>query len=200
MTCRGSRYVRSLVGAGLAVSLATATTPVAQADPSTGGATTRVDVAVGGGVPDAYAYSVDLSSDGRLVAFASSAGNLVARDTNGSEDVFVRDRATGVTSRVSVSSLEAQGNGVATSPTISGDGRYVAFVSSASNLVAGDTNRADDVFVRDRLGGTTVRASVRTGGGQATAGADWGTISADGRFVAFSSTSANLVPGDTNGA
>ncbi len=190
--------MRSIVAVGLAVSLVTATTLVAQADSSTEGATTRVDVAVGGGVPDAYAYSVDLSSDGRLAAFASSADNLVARDTNGAEDVFVRDRATGVTSRVSVSSLEAQGNGVATSPTISADGRFVAFVSSASNLVVGDTNRADDVFVRDRVGGTTVRASVRTGGGQATSGADWGTISADGRFVAFSSTSANLVPGDTN--
>lgn len=83
-------------------------------------------------------------------------------------------------------------------PAISGDGRFVAFPSAASNLVAGDTNEAVDVFVRDRLAGTTERVSVGSGGEQADGRSDWGAISADGRLVAFDSEASNLVAGDTN--
>ena len=89
--------------------------------------------------------------DGRFVVFESYASNLVPGDTNGTRDVFVRDRGTGTTERVSVSSGGAQGNGESAEPVISGGGGgYVAFVSAASNLVPGDTNRRFDIFVRAR--------------------------------------------------
>src|SRR5207244_3779910 len=91
-----------------------------------------------------------ISADGRFVAFFSSATNLVAGDTNGSPDVFVHDRQTGVTERVSVDSTGTQGNSVSAFPAISADGRFVAFRSDATNLVAGDTNGVDDIFVHDR--------------------------------------------------
>ncbi len=143
-----------------------------------------------------------ISADGRFVAFASFSDNLVPGDTNGTTDIFVRDRVTGTTERVSVSSAGRQADGPSglingmAGPSISADGRYVAFDSEATNLVRGDTNSADDVFVRDRLLGTTERVSVATGGAQA--GGVNGAISDDGTRVAFSSSADNLVPGDTN--
>ena len=112
----------------------------------------------------------DMTPDGRFVVFASSASNLVAGDTNGVGDVFVRDRRTGVTERVSVGPKGVEGNGdsnflgIATAPAISDDGRYVAFKSDASNLVKGDRNHLTDVFVRDRAAATTERISGDGGG------------------------------------
>ena len=94
-----------------------------------------------------------ISANGRFVAFVSVATNLVAGDTNAKSDVFVRDRVSGATERISVSSAELQGNQDSRDPSISADGRYVAFVSDATNLVAGDTNNASDVFFRDRQAG-----------------------------------------------
>ena len=131
--------------------------------------------------------SVDpaISADGRFVAFSSDATNLVPGDTNGTADVFVRDRQTGTTRRVSVGSGGAQGNGLSVDPAISADGRFVAFASDATNLVPGDTNGADDVFVRDRQTGTTRRVSVGSGGAQGDRVSFDPAISADGRFVAF---------------
>jgi uncharacterized repeat protein (TIGR01451 family) len=126
----------------------------------------------------------DMTPDGRFVVFASAASNLVPDDTNGVGDVFVRDRRTGVTERVSVGGKGAQGNGdsnffgISTAPAISDDGRYVAFKSDASNLVKGDRNELTDVFVRDRAAGTTERISGDGGG-------DNPGISPDGNFVAF---------------
>jgi uncharacterized repeat protein (TIGR01451 family) len=126
----------------------------------------------------------DMTPDGRFVVFASAASNLVPGDTNGVGDVFVRDRRTGVTERVSVGPKGVQGNGdsnffgIATAPAISDDGRYVAFKSDASNLVKGDRNQLTDVFVRDRAAGTTERISGDGGG-------DNPGISPDGNFVAF---------------
>jgi Tol biopolymer transport system component len=141
-----------------------------------------------------------ISADGRFVTFASAATNLVPGDTNDQADVFVHDRLMGTTERVSVNSAEGQANGGSIRSAISADGRFVAFRSDARNLVPGDTNSADDIFVRDRLAGTTERVSVSSGGGQATgSGTDHPSISADGRIVAFESSAANLVPGDTNG-
>ena len=96
----------------------------------------------------ATASSPAISADGRFVAFDSEATNLVPGDTNDASDVFVRDRQTGTTRRVSVSSGGAQGNGASFDPAISADGRFVAFNSDATNLVPGDTNGAADVFVR----------------------------------------------------
>ena len=132
----------------------------------------------------------------------------------------MRDRATGKIERVSVSSRDTQANGDSglRGLAISGDGRYVAFASEASNLVAGDTNEeclspvvrvhdsndqvrynCGDVFVHDRVTGKTTRASAGSGGEQANGASYEPSISADGRFVAFSSEASNLVAGDTNG-
>jgi Tol biopolymer transport system component len=141
-----------------------------------------------------------ISADGRFVAFQSTASNLVPGDTNGVSDVFVRDLQTGRTERVSVDSTGTPGNGVSEAPSLSGDGALVAFTSQATNLVAGDTNNATDVFVHDWHTGATVRASVATDGTQADRAAYDPRLSADGRFVAFDTDATNLVPGDTNGA
>ncbi|MBI2206099.1 MAG: hypothetical protein HYU41_19860 [Candidatus Rokubacteria bacterium] len=140
-----------------------------------------------------------LSADGRFVAFVSCASNLVPNDTNGQCEVFVRDRLTGTTQRMSVASDGTQGNAYSDIPAISADGRYVAFFSPATNLVAGDTNGHADVFVRDRETGTTQRVSVATGGTQGHNQSYPSGISADGWYVAFYSLASNLVAGDTNG-
>ncbi len=141
-----------------------------------------------------------LSADGRFVAFRSSASNLVPGDTNGMMDIFVRDRQTGATQRVSVNSGGAQGNGDADEPAMSADGLFVAYASSATNLVAGDTNGVSDVFVHNRQTGTTERIIVNSAGVQGNDGSVDAAISADGRFVAFASLATNLVASDTNGA
>jgi archaellum component FlaF (FlaF/FlaG flagellin family) len=150
----------------------------------------------------------DISTNGRYVAFVSLADNLVPGDTNGDPDVFVKDTQTGVTTRVSTDSEGNQANPCyygcyyynfgSSDPSISADGRYVAFYSYADNLVPGDTNQAPDVFVKDALTGATTRASTDSSWAQASGG-NGSAISADGRFVAFNSTDADLVPGG-NGA
>ncbi len=172
------------------------------------GTTTRVSVDSAGGQANDFSgaapsISVDtsISADGRFVVFQSDATNLVAGDTNGASDVFVHDRQTGTTTRVSVDSAGHEATGLypaSGDPAISADGRFVAFDSNATNLVAGDTNSAYDIFVHDRQTGTTTRVSVDSAGNQAN-GYD-PSLSADGRFVAFTSGASNLVAGDTNGA
>jgi Tol biopolymer transport system component len=163
--------------------------------------TQRVSVATGGAQATGSAGedNLSISDDGRYVAFDSDAPNLVAGDTNGARDVFVRDRIAGTTERISVDSNGVQGNADSAFPSISADGRYVAFASTASNLVAGDTNAHSDVFVRDRLSGTTERVSVDSNGVQGNADSYAPSVSADGRYVAFASDATNLVPGDLNG-
>jgi len=163
------------------------------------GTTERVSVSIGGAQGNAASFHPRLSYDGRYVAFHSSATNLVAGDVNGFPDVFVRDRQLGTTELVSLSSGGAQGNFSSNVGGISDDGRYVAFSSGASNLVAGDTNAVNDVFLRDRQAGTTERVSISSGGAQANGSTGSSDISADGRFVAFDGGASNLVPGDTNG-
>ena len=164
------------------------------------GQTARVSVADDGAQGDDNSYGPSVSGDGRFVAFHSEAGNLLPDDTNGATDVFVHDRQTGYTSRVSVASDGAQGNGWSSDPSISSDGRFVAFTSSAGNLADGDTNGSDDVFVHDRHTGQTARVSVASDGAQGNNDSYWACVSADGRFVAFASSAGNLVEGDTNGA
>jgi murein DD-endopeptidase MepM/ murein hydrolase activator NlpD len=148
-------------------------------------------------------YGQSISADGRYVAFASSASNLVSGDTNGARDVFLRDTQMNTTIRVSVDSTGAQGNsnsaGYSYITSISANGRYVVFESLASNLVSGDTNGMDDVFVRDTQMNTTTRISVASSGTQGNSGSSYASISADGRYVAFDSYASNLVSGDTNG-
>jgi Tol biopolymer transport system component len=160
--------------------------------------TTRVSVSTGGAQGNNLSFEAWISADGRFVAFQSSATNLVAGDTNTSPDVFVRDLQTGTTERVSLATGGAQGNSSAVAPSISADGRFVAFAGYSSNFVAGDTNGVADIFVRDRQSGTTECVSVATGGTIGGAVSNLPSISADGRFVAFESYAANLVAGDTN--
>ncbi len=157
--------------------------------------------AAGTSSPREASFGAAVSADGRYVAFSSSSADLVAGDTNRSIDVFVRDRGTGRTERVSVGAggEQARRSSLGSDqPSISGDGRFVAFSSAASNLVPGDTNGEPDVFVRDRLTGKTARVSLATGGAQARRGSALPAISADGRVVAFVSAAANLVRADTN--
>jgi hypothetical protein len=144
-----------------------------------------------------------INGDGRYVAFLSEASNLVPDDTNNVWDIFVHDRQTGVTERVSVDSAGFEGNGDSLSPSISSDARYVSFSSSASNLVPGDTNGVEDIFVHDRQTGITDRLSVDGAGneGNSHSGGSWVGVgfSGDARYVAFESWASNLVAGDTNG-
>jgi Tol biopolymer transport system component len=163
------------------------------------GQTTRVSVASGGAQANGPSYDPSISADGRYVAFASLATNLVSGDTNNFRDIFVHDRQTGQTTRVSVASDGTQANGHSYDPSISADGRYVAFASLASNLVSGDTNNTGDIFVHDRQTGATTRVSIGPGGTQANRGSLAPSISADGRYVAFHSDATNLVSGVTNG-
>jgi Tol biopolymer transport system component len=163
------------------------------------GATERLSVDSAGGQGNGLSEHPAISADGRYVAFDSGASNLVAGDTNAASDIFLHDRQLGTTERVSVDSAGGQGNGGSVYPVISADGRFVAFESAASNLVATDTNATFDIFVRDRRLGTTERVSLSSGGGQGNSGSGLASISVDGRCVAFRSSSTNLVAGDTNG-
>ncbi|MEG4625606.1 hypothetical protein Q5691_15130 [Microcoleus sp. w1-18aA5] len=139
-----------------------------------------------------------ISSDGRFVVFGSPASNLVPGDTNASSDVFVRDTLANTTTRVSVDSAGNQGNNLSTEPSISANGRFVTFWSNATNLVPGDTNNTNDIFVRDSLTDTTTRVSVDSAGNQGNKYSGNPSISADGRFVAFHSRATNLVSCSTS--
>jgi Tol biopolymer transport system component len=163
------------------------------------GTTERISIASSGAQANGHSYDPSISADGRYVAFDSAGSTLVPGDTNGVWDVFVRDRQAGTTERISLASSGAQGNGHSYDPSISADGRYVAFDSGASNLVPGDTNGYWDVFVHDRQTHRTTRVSVSSTGKQGKLHSEWPSISADGRYVAFHSSSPNLVWGDTNG-
>src|SRR5439155_25832392 len=163
--------------------------------------TTLVSVnQTGTGGGNGHSVSPVISADGRYVAFESEASNLIVNDTNNASDVFVRDLVTGTTTLVSVrSGGTGAGNGASTSPLISADGRYVAFVSLASNLVANDTNDSFDVFRRDLQTATTILASVRAdGNGGGNDDSDSPVMTPDGRWLAFVSKATNLVAGVTN--
>jgi len=140
-----------------------------------------------------------LSADGRFVAFESDAATMVPGDTRTNTDIFVRDRRAGTVARASVSSTGAEAKGDSFAPSISANGRVVAFESAAWNLVEGDHNDSADVFVHDRLTNATKRVSVNPGGGDANGTSFAPEVSADGRFVAFASVATNLVAGDDNG-
>ena len=163
------------------------------------GQTSRVSVGPNGTQSKDGSAHPSISADGSFVAFESWARNLVPNDTNDWLDVFVHNRKTGQTSRVSVNSNGNQGNKISFAPSISADGRYVAFGSESDNLVPNDNNKVKDVFVHDRETGKTIRASVDSNGGQAYNWSGGAVISPDGRFVAFESWADQLVPGDTNG-
>ena len=186
---RDTRFACLLVAAFLLTAL----------PPLSAQATTRVSVDSAGVEGNNGSWVPSISGDGRFVAFESYASNLVPGDTNLTVDVFVHDRQTGQTTRVSVDSAGVEGNGWSWPSSISGDGRFVAFESGASNLVPGDTNLTGDVFVHDRQTGQTTRVSVDSAGVEGNSVSQTHSISGDGRFVAFESAAYNLVPGDTNG-
>lgn len=176
---------------------------------SKGGQSANADASL---YPGSYVSHRAISADGRVIAFSSTADNLVEGDTNGVEDQFVHDLETGWTERVSVSSqLEEQDLGTwgphyartrETYNGISSDGRYVAFYSNATNLVPGDNNATQDVFVHDRKLGKTELVSLDRDGRPAGAGNGNPAvaISADGRFVIFFSVANTFVPKDSGGS
>lgn len=196
-------FVASSAALGLVLALLAG--PPALAHPP--GVTERVSVGPGGVAGDDTSTAAAISADGRFIAFWSFASNLVAGDTNGTTDVFVRDRLTQTTERVSVDSRERQSMGGDAGgtpdtnwgrPAISGDGRFVAFASTATNLVKGDRNQVADIFVRDRVARTTERISMAGRRVEANAESSGPAITPDGRFVAFSSFANNLAAGDAN--
>jgi Tol biopolymer transport system component len=157
------------------------------------GTTKRISVASDGTQGNNYdSYNASISADGRYVTFYSDATNLVSGDTNDAGDIFVKDLQTGTTNRISVASDGTQGNGNSNIPSISANGRYVAFESGASTLVSGDTNGSSDIFVKDLQTGTTKRISIASDGTQGNGNSYSPSISADGRYVAFVSDSSNL--------
>jgi hypothetical protein len=160
--------------------------------------TERISVASDGSEGNGGSQAPTISGNGRYVTYNSYASNLVPGDTNNSLDVFVYDRKTGITERVSVDGDGSEGNGASLAPDISDDGRYVSYHSFASNLVLGDTNNNSDVFVYDRKTGITERISVASDGSQGNGLSDFPTISDDGRYVAYQSEATNLVQGDLN--
>lgn len=144
-------------------------------------------------------FATDLSPDGRYVVFYSWDDDLVPGDTNESSDVFVRDLREGTTLRVSLADDESQANNYSHNEAqISADACLVTFDSGASNLVEGDTNGHNDVFVRDRCNGTTERLSVRPDGTEGNADSARPRISADGSHVAFATEATNLGGNDSN--
>jgi Tol biopolymer transport system component len=164
------------------------------------GATTRVSTATGG--VQAAGVGCAISADGRFVVLGGGDDLVPGQPPSGVMDVFVHEVATGVTTRVSVGSSGELGDDDSGWPgtfSLSGDGRYAAFTSSATNLVQGDTNCVNDVFVHDRRTRATTRVSVGADGSEGNGESYLGAISTDGRFVAFQSRASNLVPADTNG-
>jgi len=159
--------------------------------------TDLVSVNASGVQGDSVSRFSRISADGRYVAFESLASNLVPGDTNDEFDQFVVDRQTHAVTRVNVlpsGEQDRYGSAAATRPTISADGRYVAFNSGEDVLVPQDNNSSFDVFLRDRDTATTTRASLANDGAEVRFGASAGAISSDGRHVAFSSSSPTLMP------
>lgn len=159
--------------------------------------TRRVSVGRGHRQGNNASFQPGLSANGKRVVFASLASNLVARDSNGHDDVFVRYQTRKTTRLVSVGRGHHRANGFSFSPAISADGAWIGFLSTASNLVAHDTNRTSDVFVRHLPTRTTKRVSVSSSGRQANNGDAGLSLSAHGRYVAFTSSATNLVAGGT---
>src|SRR2546430_14712826 len=163
------------------------------------GETTRVSVAADGAQGDANSIgTAAISADGRFVAFVSDATNFVPH-AGSIRQAYVKDRLTGAIELVSVDRAGKPAVGfVAAAPAISGDSRFVAFASNASNLVKKDTNGTTDVFVHDRVTGRTVRASVDSAGGESDDRSLRPDLNGRRLLIVFSSPAPNLVPGETN--
>ncbi len=163
------------------------------------GVPVRITMNTMGGEITAHALLPQVSSNGQFIVFQSDATDLVTGDTNGRNDVFLYDRSSGNMERVSRGVGGVQGDNDSYYGAVSATGRYVAFASRATNLVPMDTNNTRDVFLLDRTLDTVERVSVATGGAQGDGNSHFPTVSADGRYISFRSSSTNLVAGDTNG-
>ena len=157
-----------------------------------------ITLAADGSQSNGASSQASISADGQYVAFTSTASNLVENDTNETADIFLYDRDTQTTERISVTDSGEESNGFSRAPSISADGRYVSYDSLATNLVSDDTNLKGDVFVYDRLTQTTSRISVSSDGEQSNNFSFNHDISADGRYISYSSVATNLVENDTN--
>jgi len=162
------------------------------------GTTTRVSVSSTESEATGASTIPSIDDSGQFVVFRSSAPDLVPSDTNGFDDVFVRDLAAGTTQIVSIATDGGQGASASVGPQISGNGQFVVFHSRAVELVTDDTNASRDVFVRDLVAETTERVSVASGGAQANGESFAGSISDDGRLVVLFSSAPDLVANDTN--
>jgi hypothetical protein len=163
--------------------------------------TTRVSVDSAGMEGDSGCFdATSISDDGSIVVFSSLASNLVSKDANGKYDIFVHDRTSGITTRVSVDSAGIEANDASFYSAVSSDGQFVAFECAADNLVAGDTNGTPDVFVHDRSTGVTTLVSENCLGVIGDTWSHYPSISGDGALVAFTSLAANLIAGDGNQA
>ena len=161
--------------------------------------TERVSINSAGSEGNQVSRIPSINTDGQIIVFASEATNLVGDDSNDVQDIFIHDWLTGTTERVSLSGQGQEANGASDWPEISADGLSVVFASTATNLIAGDTNRFEDVFVVDLQSGAVELVSHSASGGQADAPCSQPVISGDGRFVVFVSAATNLVPGTTTG-
>ncbi len=159
--------------------------------------TERVSISSAGSEGDRVSTTPSINANGQIIVFASEATNLVDGDINSVQDIFIHDWLTGATERVSLSGQGQEANGISAWPEISADGLTVTFASTATNLVDGDTNGVEDVFVVDLQSGAVERVSLPASGGQANAASSQPVISGDGRFVVFVSAATNLVPGVT---
>ncbi|MEW6158276.1 MAG: S8 family serine peptidase, partial [Verrucomicrobiota bacterium] len=162
--------------------------------------TLRVTQTIEGVEANGESTDLVISGNGQFIAFQSTASNLVPGDNNGLPDIFVYDRMTRQIELISIASTGGIGNGESGAPSLSADGRYVAFASDASNLVPNDTNRRRDVFVRDRQQRTTTRVSINSAGLPGNGTSDFPWMSKDGRYVAFHTDSNNLIANDFNEA
>ncbi|MFM6038282.1 MAG: DUF4347 domain-containing protein [Sphaerospermopsis kisseleviana] len=162
--------------------------------------TTRISTTANGTQGNGGSWDTTISADGRYAVFTSEASNLVSGDTNGSWYIFLKDLTTNTITRISTSSTSTQGNSDSYHAAMSTDGHYVVFTSDATNLVIGDTNNTNDVFVKDLTSNTITRVSTNASGIQGNSDSGRAAISADGRYVVFQSNATNLVSGDTNGS
>lgn len=184
--------------AAVAIVLATVTAGVSSSFAGSAPQTQRASVSSAGVEASGASAQPELSANGRYLVFVSAASDLVANDTNGAADIFRRDLKQGKTIRVSMGGKNTQANGPSSEPTLSADGRYLSFVSGATNLAKKDKNDQADVFVRDLKRKKTQRISLGKRGAEPNCACFHPVISANGKFVAFSSFATNLVPKDRN--
>lgn len=160
--------------------------------------TILISVASDSTLSNGFSEFATLSGDGQIVVYHSDATNLVSDDTNGVRDVFAYNRATGMTTRLSIAVDGTGGNAPSSRPVVSADGRIVAFYSDASNLISDDTNGATDIFVYDLVTSVITRVSVASDGIQGNGNSFNPSLSDDGTLIAFGSEATNLVADDTN--